>query len=70
MTDLSPREPYRPLTWPDIILDLRDLLAKTEPPVYVVGGAVRDALLNRALTDIDLAAAQSGIALARRIANT
>lgn len=69
MADLTPRQPYRPLYWPDIIFSLQDMLVDTKQAVYVVGGAVRDALLQRPLTDIDLAVAQGGTALARRIAN-
>lgn len=67
--DLSPRQPYRPLRWPDAILSLRAALAGGATPVYVVGGAVRDALLHRPLRDFDLAVPSGGIALARQIAN-
>ena len=69
MADLSPREPYRPLVWPDIVYDLQHQLRKEAAQVYIVGGAVRDALLQRSLTDIDLATPENGIKLARRIAN-
>ena len=69
MTDLTPRKPYRPLTWPDVVLDLQELLLDVDQPVYIVGGAVRDALLSRPLTDLDLATPDNGIQLARRIAN-
>ena len=69
MNDLTPRVPYRPLIWPDVVLDLQDMLIDSDQPVYVVGGAVRDALLHRPLTDLDLATPDNGIQLARRIAN-
>lgn len=69
MADLTPRVPHRPLIWPEIVNDLQNLLADSAFPVYIVGGAVRDALLHRSLTDLDLAIAGGGIALARRIAN-
>lgn len=70
MNDLTPRRPGRPLLWPDFIHDLQD--AAREWPaggVFIVGGAVRDALLHRPLKDVDIAAAGDGIRLARRIAN-
>ena len=69
MAELTPHEPYRPLVWPDVVYDLQDMVADAPQPVYIVGGAVRDALLHRPVTDIDLAAASGGIALARRLAN-
>lgn len=70
MYDLTPHTPYRPLLWPDFILNLQDILPDlTDEPVYVVGGAVRDALLHRPIRDIDLIVADQGIQLARRIAN-
>ncbi len=69
MSDLTPREPYRPLIWPDAVLDLADWLSDSALPVYIVGGAVRDALLGKPLKDLDLAVESGGIALARRIAN-
>jgi tRNA nucleotidyltransferase/poly(A) polymerase len=70
MTDLTPRTPYRPLTWIDPVLDLQDLLADYPDPVYIVGGAVRDALLSRPIKDIDLATPGDAIAVARKIANS
>lgn len=48
---------------------LRPLLAAEETPVYVVGGAVRDAVLGRANHDIDLAVPSGAIALTFRLAN-
>ena len=57
MIDLIPQQPHRPLMWPDIVLDLQDLLVDYPQPIYIVGGAVRDALMGRPLTDLDLAVA-------------
>ena len=54
--------------WPDIVLDLVDLV-EGEPSVYLVGGAVRDALLRRPIRDVDLIATGGGRRLARRIAD-
>lgn len=72
MLDMTPHPPNRlMLTWPDEILDLRDTLleVKRDAPVYVVGGAVRDALLRRPVKDLDLATGGNAIKLGRRIAN-
>jgi putative nucleotidyltransferase with HDIG domain len=69
MTDLMPHQPHRPLLWPAIVLDLREFLSETPAPIYIVGGAVRDALLHRPLKDIDLTTPDHAIKLARRIAN-
>lgn len=43
MSSVEPREPARPLIWPNIVLQLADALADAPEPIYVVGGAVRDA---------------------------
>lgn len=67
--DLAPRQPHRPLRWPDPVLRLRDTLAGSAVPVFIVGGAVRDALLHRPLKDLDLAVPSGGAALARQVAN-
>lgn len=64
------KRPHRPLLWPDVVFDLADLLAGTPEPVYIVGGAVRDALLHRPLKDLDLAVRVNATQLARRIANS
>lgn len=58
------------LAWPDVVLDMQDALGESPEPIYIVGGAVRDALLRRPIKDLDMAVPQGGIALARRIANT
>jgi tRNA nucleotidyltransferase/poly(A) polymerase len=70
--ELAPRLPRsRPLLWPDFVPDWQDALVEVEPavPLYLVGGAVRDALLGRPIHDLDLATPGDAIALARRMAN-
>ena len=54
--------PYSPL-----IDKVRETLPGQE--IYLVGGAVRDMLLNRASPDLDFAVPSNGISLARRVAN-
>jgi len=66
---LTPRQPDRPFIWPDVIYELQAQLAGWPHPVYIVGGAVRDAMLHRPLKDVDLATPIAGIKLARQIAN-
>lgn len=67
--DITPRDPRRPLFWDDPVLDLQHTLADVATPLYIVGGAVRDAYLHRPIKDIDLATPGDSIALARKIAN-
>ncbi len=72
MADLTPRLPAkRPLQWPDRLIDLQEALLDLDlPPLYIVGGAVRDALLNRPVYDFDLTAPTGdAIKVARRIAD-
>lgn len=69
MSDLTPRQPQRPLLWPEIIFRLKEFLADSKDEIYIVGGAVRDSLLHRPLKDIDLATSGDGMKLARKIAN-
>jgi hypothetical protein len=70
MDDLITHPPPIPLVWGDAVLDLADLCAAWPQPVFLVGGAVRDALMRRPTHDIDLLVPGGGIALARHIANT
>ncbi len=70
MTEPEARQPHRPLIWPDLLYEIQDRILQDSQPVYVVGGAVRDALMGRPVTDIDLTVPQGAVALARRIANT
>jgi tRNA nucleotidyltransferase/poly(A) polymerase len=69
MSDLTPRQSGRPLLWDEVILDLQDLLTDVQMPVYIVGGAVRDAYLHRPIKDIDLVTPGDSLGLTRQIAN-
>ncbi len=51
------------------MLDVAELLADAPGGIWLVGGVVRDALLRRPITDIDLVTDAGGIQLGRRIAN-
>jgi poly(A) polymerase len=66
---LAPITPQRPLLWPDVVHKIQDSLVEYPAPVYIVGGAVRDACLRRPIHDLDLATAVDAIPLARKIAN-
>ena len=58
---------------PVVLGALRPLLAivaeAADRPVWLVGGVVRDALLGRAVGDLDLALAEGSEAVARRLAD-
>jgi hypothetical protein len=56
-----------PFSYSPLIDKVRDVLPKQE--IYLVGGAVRDMLLNRLSPDLDFALPSKGISLARRVAN-
>lgn len=56
-----------PFSYSPLIDKVRDLLPEQE--IYLVGGAVRDMLLNRTSHDLDFALPSNGIPLARRVAN-
>ena len=56
-----------PFSYSPLIDQIRDILSGQE--IYLVGGAVRDMLLNRASPDLDFALPSKGISLARRVAN-
>src|SRR5215216_5447318 len=56
-----------PFSYSPLIDKVRDALPNQE--MYLVGGAVRDMLLNRVSHDLDFAAPSKGITLARRVAN-
>ncbi|MEP0761996.1 MAG: HD domain-containing protein [Chloroflexota bacterium] len=64
---LDPVAAGRPLLWPPVVERLQALLP--DAPVYIVGGAVRDAFLHRPLKDLDLAGPFDGRPLARQIAD-
>ncbi len=57
------------LAWSEFVLNLADLLKahEVETPLYLVGGAVRDAYLRRQIKDIDIAVDGDAIGLARRV---
>jgi tRNA nucleotidyltransferase/poly(A) polymerase len=57
------------LAWTDAVLEIVEMLADVPGGIWLVGGAVRDALLRRPITDIDLATDSGGVRLGRRIAN-
>ena len=64
-------DPLPQLSWADFVYDIAHLLRSREiaTPLYLVGGAVRDAYLRREITDIDIAVAGDAISVARRVAD-
>lgn len=56
-----------PLAYSPLVDRVREILPGQE--LYLVGGAVRDMLLNRPSPDLDFALSSNGISLARRVAN-
>jgi tRNA nucleotidyltransferase/poly(A) polymerase len=56
------------LPFPEIVRDIETQVPESAG-AYLVGGAVRDALLGRPIHDIDIALPGDGVAAARRIAN-
>ncbi|MCY3946524.1 MAG: hypothetical protein OXF44_09620 [Anaerolineaceae bacterium] len=69
MPEAIARRPHRPLFWPETVSQLQAIVAEFDQPVFLVGGAVRDALAGRPVHDIDLALADGGVRASRRIAN-
>ncbi len=68
--DMTPRKPVRrTLLWPDSVLDIQEILLhlSIDAPLYIVGGAVRDAFLSRQVKDIDLATPGNAIQIARQL---
>lgn len=57
-----------PIDWPDLIEQIRPHLPDPAA-VWLVGGAVRDMLLHRAIADYDLVVAHDAPQLARRLSN-
>ena len=57
------------LAWSDFVHDLADMLRARglRTPVYLVGGAVRDAWLRKPTDDIDIVVQSGAIPLARRV---
>ena len=66
MNEASPN-----LYWADFIYELSALLrsGSVDAPLFLVGGAVRDAYLRRPLTDVDIAVDGDAVALARQAAD-
>lgn len=60
--------PVTPLTFPPLVDRIRWILPDLE--LYLVGGAVRDAMLGRISLDLDFAVPTDGIRLARRVADS
>src|SRR5512134_1623129 len=56
-----------PLSYSPLLDKIREVLPEQE--IYLVGGAVRDMLLNRLSHDLDFAVPANGISLGRRVAN-
>ncbi len=69
MSNATSHIPQRTLVWSDDLLDLFDRLRTLKTEMYVVGGAVRDALLGQQVKDLDIATSGSGTRLARQIAD-
>ncbi len=69
MSEIEARTPVRPLIWPDFVVDIGDVLIDDTTPVYLVGGAVRDAYLHVPVKDIDLVTPQDAVGIGRKIAN-
>ncbi|MFZ4826356.1 MAG: hypothetical protein ACOYLB_03285 [Phototrophicaceae bacterium] len=67
--DLTPHLPIGRLVWSDDVYTLQECLEDFPHPVYIVGGAVRDALMRRPIKDIDLATPANSIQLGKLIAN-
>ncbi len=62
-------EGKRPLTLPALMDRIRPLLNRHETAVYLVGGAVRDALLGRSSNDLDFVVPERAIKLTFRVAD-
>ncbi len=58
-----------PIVFPPFYERLRPLLVEWPAPVHVVGGAIRDALLGRAIHDLDLVAPTGAIPLTFHLAD-
>ncbi|MDX2140906.1 MAG: hypothetical protein SF123_22670, partial [Chloroflexota bacterium] len=69
MNNVTPRPSQRPLAWTDAALDMIDHLSALDTPAYLVGGVVRDALLRRPQKDFDIVTPESGLKLARKLAD-
>ncbi len=54
---------------PGLSAELRNLCREVDQEIYVVGGAVRDAILGRRIRDVDLTLAEDGLRLGRMLAD-
>ena len=54
---------------PRLPAELRNLCGEVDQEIYVVGGAVRDAVLGRRVRDLDLTLAEDGLRLGRMLAD-
>lgn len=73
MNEMHPRLPAsRSLLWNDDVYAFQEAVAdlNLRVPLYIVGGAVRDAFLHRPIKDIDLTTPGDAIRIARQIANS
>ncbi len=57
------------LPLPPLLAALRPFLAEQEQPIYLVGGAVRDALLGRPVHDLDFVVPEQAIRLTYKVAD-
>ncbi len=64
----SPDQPSTPLQFPPLLGPVRRAL-HSDVPVFLVGGAVRDALLARDTHDLDFAVGGDALGLARKVAD-
>jgi len=63
-------DPQSPrLTLPPLIERLGEILDQLEEPVYLVGGAVRDALRGTVSNDLDFVVPQRGISISYKVGN-
>lgn len=67
--DLTPIAVTQALIWPPLLEEIRALAPRFGSPVYLVGGAVRDAYMKRPIHDLDFVTAADGRGVARLIAN-
>lgn len=67
--ELTPVQLTWSLTWPPVVDAIRALSGRFGATVYIVGGAVRDAYMNRPVHDLDLVTAGDALRVARTIAN-
>lgn len=54
---------------PRLSAELRHLCGEVEQEIYIVGGAVRDAMLGRRVRDVDLTLAEDGLRVGRALAD-